>query len=83
MLLVLLTVPRLGGYRLSGHVDRLITSHSGARDCRGKVVRVHPVSGSGSTGQENSSTPRRVIDSFSSTGVEEVAPCGNFRFFIA
>ena len=31
----------------SGHVDRLIASHSGAGDCRGKVVRVHPVSGSG------------------------------------
>ena len=32
---------------VSGHVDRSIASHSGAGDCRGKVVRVHPVSDSG------------------------------------
>ena len=32
---------------VSGHVERLITSHSGAGDCMGKVVRVHPGSGSG------------------------------------
>ena len=31
---------------VSGYVDRLIASHSGAGDCRGKVVRVHPVSNS-------------------------------------
>ena len=40
-------VLQLGGYRFSGHVDRLIASHSGAGDCRSKVVRVHPVGGSG------------------------------------
>ena len=27
---------------VSGHVERLIASHSGAGDCRGKVARVHP-----------------------------------------
>ena len=32
---------------VSGHVERLISSHSGAGDCRGKVARVHPGSGSG------------------------------------
>ena len=32
---------------VSGHVERLITSHSGAGDCRVKVFRVHPGSGSG------------------------------------
>ena len=32
---------------VSGHVDRLIADHSDAAgDCGGKVVRVHPVSGS-------------------------------------
>ena len=31
---------------VSGHVERLIASHSGAGDCRSKVARVHPGSGS-------------------------------------
>ena len=32
---------------VSGHVDRLIASHSGVGNCGGKVVRVRPVSDSG------------------------------------
>ena len=33
--------------------------------------------------RKNSSTPCEVYGSISSTGVEEVASCGYFRFFIA
>ena len=42
----------------------------------GLVVLV--LDGGDSTEQKNSCTPRGVIDSFSSTGLEEVASCGAF-----
>ena len=47
MLLVLLIVLQTWRLPVSGYVDRLIASRSGAGDCRSKVVRVHPVTNSG------------------------------------
>ena len=53
---------------VSGHVERLIASHSGAGDCRGKVARVHPGSGSGPARPRfrlNRKTPARLAGFFS------------------
>ena len=46
VLLVLHIVLKLGGYRFLGMLNALLL-HSGAGDCRGKVVRVNLVCGSG------------------------------------
>ena len=49
---------------VSGHVERLITSHSGAGESRSKVVRVHPGSGSGPARKRfrlNRKTPAHLV----------------------
>ena len=77
---------------VSGHVARLIAVHCEDADDRGDEVLdlgVHWVSGSGpgkekiSTKQKKSCTPCGVIDSFSSTCLEEIASCRFFRYFHA
>ena len=69
----------------SGHVDRLVAAHSDAAGNHGDEVlglRVHRVSGFGPVRkQKTSCTPRRVIDSFSSTCLEETASCLVFQKF--
>ena len=73
-----------------GYVVNLVAAHVGAG--REALVadtgqEVPWVRGSGSgrkkipTKPKNSSTPRGVYDSFSSTGVEEVESCGFFQCF--
>ena len=77
---------------VSGHVDRLVAAHSDAAgNCGDEVLGlgVSQVSGSGplqekiSTKQKNTSTPRGVIDSFSSSRLEETASGRFFRNFLA
>ena len=73
---------------VSGHVKSLITSHSGAGDCSGKVVRVHPGSGSGPARKRfrlNRKTPAHLAGflSHSRPRLEEIASRWFFRFFIA
>ena len=53
---------------VSGHVERLIASHSGAGDCWSKVARVHPGSGSGPDRKRfrlNRKTPAHLAGFFS------------------
>ena len=78
---------------VSGHVDRLFAAHSDAAgDCGGEVLGlgVHRDSGSGPVRTRfrlNRKTPARLvgllIDSFSSTCVEETGSCWFFRIFHA
>ena len=74
---------------VSGHVARLVAIYceaAGGNKSEVSSSGVHPVSGSwtwkemNSTKRKNSCTPRGVIDSFSSTRLEEVASCGLFRY---
>ena len=90
MLLVLLSVPRLGDYRFSCHVGSLVAAHSDVAGVRGDEVPgfgVPRVSESGpvrkkiSTKQKNSCAPRGVIDSFSSTRLAETASGWCFQVF--
>ena len=76
----------------SGHVGNLVAAHSDTAGDRGDEVtglRVPRVSGSGPVRkrfrpkQKNSCTPRGVIDSFSSTCLEEAASWWFFRYFHA
>ena len=53
---------------VSGHVGRLITSHPGAGNCRGKVARVYPGRGSGPARKRfrlNRKTPAHLAGFFS------------------
>ena len=78
---------------VSGHVDRFFAAHSDAAgDCGGEVLGlgVHRDSGSGPVRTRfrlNRKTPAHLvgllIDSFSSTCVEETASCWFFRIFHA
>ena len=77
---------------VSGHVARLVAMHCEDAGGHGDEVPssgVRWISGFGpgrkknSTEQKKNSTPRGVIDSFSSTCLEEIASCWFFRYFHA
>ena len=77
---------------VSGHVARLVAIHCEDAGGHGSEVSgsgVPWVSGSGPKwkrirlNRKNSCTPRGVIDSFSSTRLEEIASCWLFRYFHA